>query len=199
MSKSRRMSLVPIPSPVCLPSLHFSYALEKDEEMQGKWGRRVHWESRFAETGITKWSVLSEPDCNSLSFPLSLKVPGVCSFPCASDSAPSTTRARSDYKVSVLCNQMTVAQSKRDTMLCVHITVCLHISSVGCLFFLMCILSCSALLLRWHMLWSFWKILVHYVWLLWHSSLLLTLKDLFPVIAGGGTREELHRQNDFWS
>lgn len=101
-------------------------------------------------------------------------------------------------EISLLCNQIIVAESKGDLKLCVHINVRLHISWLGCLFFLTCVLSPSACFLWRRLLQRFWRILVHYFWLSWHASLLCTLRTLFPLIAGGGTREESHTQNDFW-
>lgn len=41
-------------------------------------------------------------------------------------------------EISLLCNQITVAESKGDMMLCVHIMMGLSSSLPGCLFFHMC-------------------------------------------------------------
>lgn len=38
-------------------------------------------------------------------------------------------------EISLLCNQIIVAESKGDMMLCLHINACLCISLLGCLFF----------------------------------------------------------------
>ena len=38
-------------------------------------------------------------------------------------------------EISLLCNQVIVAESKGDMMLCVRVSVRLHISLPGCLFF----------------------------------------------------------------